>query len=215
MKKFILLTALLALGWFAAPVAQAQTPAQCGVNFNPVVGVNCANIRVATYNGQIAALVPAAAGTDVWCLNASASKNISIRRVQLSGTATAVATIPVVLIRRNTLDTGGTSSVPNITSNSTTNPTATAAAIQYTANPTITDSASHQTIRDTILTLGPTTPVAGELPSVIDWYFGTHNDAYNQGADLLKGSTQQFCINWGAATTAGNALYGTVEWTEN
>lgn len=216
MKK-LLLSTVLALGWFAAPVApaQAQTAANCGVNYFPIIGVNCANIRQATYIGQILGLVPAAAATDVWCLNASATKSVHIRRVTLSGTATAVATIPIVLIRRNTLDTGGTSSTPNITSASTNNPTATAGPIQYTANPTITDSTSHQTIRDQILTLGPTTPVAGELPTMIDWYFGTHNDAYNQGADLAKGSTQQFCINWGAATTAGNALYGTVEWTED
>jgi hypothetical protein len=215
--KKLLLSTVLALGWFAAPVApaHAQTPANCGVNFNPVIGVNCANIRTATYVGQIINLAPASAATDIWCIDASATKNVHIRRVSLSGTATAVATIPVNFIRRNTLDTGGTSSTPNITSFSTNNPTATAPVIQYTANPTLTDTTSHQTIRDTILTLGPTTPVAGELPSVVQWDFGTAVDAYDQGADLAKNSTQQFCINWGGATTAGNALYGTVEWTED
>lgn len=216
MKK-LLLSTVLALGWFATPIvpAHAQTAANCGVNYNPQIGVNCANIRAATYVGQILALVPAAAATDIYCVDASSTKNVHIRRVTLSGTATAVATIPVTMIRRNTLDTGGTSSTPNITAFDTANPTATAAVISYTANPTITDSTSHQTIRDQILVLGPTTPVAGEAPQPIIWEFGTSVDAYDQGANLTKGSTQQFCLNWNANTTAGNALYGTVEWTED
>lgn len=213
MKKLLLLIGLLVLG--ASAPASAQTPANCGVNFTPVVGVNCANVRTATYVGQILGLVPAAAASDIWCVDASSTKNVHIRRITLSGTATAVATIPVGLIRRNTLNTGGTSDTPHITAFNTGNPTATAPVIEYTANPTITDTTSHQTIRYGILTLGPTTPVAGEAPSQLVWEFGTAVDAYDQGADLKLGSTQQFCINWGVATTAGNALYGTVEWTED
>lgn len=195
-----------------APAAHAQQVG-CGVNFTPQIGINCANVRSATYTGQILALVPAAAATDVWCLNASASKTVSIRRVELSGTAGTLITTPVIFIRRNTLDTGGTSTVPSITEHDLNlNPAATASAIQYSANPTVTDATSHQTIRAAMMTLNTAT-AAGVSPSLI-WNFGTQVDAYDQGAVLDAGSTQQFCLNLNAATISTGSIYGTVEWTE-
>lgn len=205
MLRKILLSAALGLGLIA--------PAYAQVNVVPQIGVNTANLRAATYTGQILGLVPAASATDVWCLNASASKNVSIRRVELSGTAGTLITTPVIFIRRNTVDTGGTSTVPSITANNTTNPTATASVIQYSANPTITDSSSHQSIRAAMLTLNASTAV-GVSPS-LTWNFGTAVDAYDQGADLTKGSTQQFCINLNAVSISTGSIYGTVEWTEN
>lgn len=216
MKK-LLLSTVLALGWFAAPgaaPASAQTPANCGVNFNPIVGVNCANVRSATYVGQILNLAPAASASDIWCINGSASKAISIRQVQLSGIATANTSIPLTLIRRNTLDTAGTSSVPNVSSLRSNNPTATAALIQYTANPTINDTTSHQTLAAGYLVLN-TAATPTIVNNGITWNFGTAVDQYNQGVDILAGATtQQICLNYGAGTAAGNNLLGTVQWTE-
>jgi hypothetical protein len=212
--KKLLIFAALALGWFAAPVvpAQAQTPLGCGVNYNPVVGVNCANVRQPSYVGQILALAPAASATDIFCVDGSATKEISIRKIVLSGTATAAGSAPVSVIRRNALDTGGTSSVPNIGSLNVGNPTATAAVIQYTANPTINDNASHQTLRVQVMPIG-TVAAPSNRPLIFE--FGTQVDAYSQGASIPKGATTtQICINYGAATNAGNSLYGTVEWTE-
>lgn len=212
LRLFLLIA--LGLGLYA-PAAHAQTPANCGVNYNPVVGVNCANVRRDTYVGQMLGLIPAAGATDFYCIDASASRTITIRRVTLSGTATAIQTPVVSMIRRNTLDTGGTAgTTPFITAFNSANPTSTATVIYYTANPTITDSTSHQTIRASVLTLTPTTAAAGDINTPLTWEFGTSVDAYNQGAVLAKGSTQQFCLNWGAATTAGNSVNGTVEWTE-
>lgn len=212
MKKLLLLAGLM-LGLYAPTLpAHAQTPANCGVNFTPVVGVNCANVRTATYVGQILNLTVASAGTDFWCVDASATKSVSIRRVVLSGVATANGTVPVSMIRRNTLDTG-TAGTPNITALSVNNPTSTATVVSYAANPTITDSTSHQTGRVTYLTLTTAaTPTTEAIPVL--WEFGTSVDAYNQGFDLAKNSTAQLCLNFGGATAAGNILNGYVEWTE-
>jgi hypothetical protein len=156
--------------------------------------------------------VPAASASDVWCIDASATKSIHIRRVELSGTAGTAVTLPVVFIRRNTLDTGGTSATPSITKAITSNAASTATVISYTANPTITDSTSHQTIRSSELTLPVTS--AGNADRVT-WVFGTAVDAYDQGADLLKGSTQQFCLNLGVVSVSSGLLNGIVEWTED
>jgi hypothetical protein len=213
--KKLLLSTVLALGWFATPVApaHAQTAANCGVNFNPTIGVNCANIRQATYVGQIIGLVPQAAASDIFCIDGSATKAIHVRRVELSGTATAAGSAPITFIKRNTLDTG-TAGTPNITKLSVNNPAATATLVSYTANPTITDTTSHQTARASVLILSNVTTPAVSQPVV--WAFGTPVDAYEQGFDIAKGATTvQICINYGLATTAGNLLYGMVEWTED
>ena len=212
MKK-LLLSTVLALGWFATPIvpAHAQTPANCGVNFNPVVGVNCANVRKPTYVAQILGLVPVTGASDIYCLNASASKNIRIRRVKLSGIATAATNVPVSLIRRNTLDTG-TAGTPFIAAMNGGNPTTTASAVTYTANPTITDTTSHQTVRASYLLLG-----TAAVPLVpVEWDFGTAIDAYDQGADLVSGATTtQYCINFGAtALGGGQTVSGFIEYTE-
>jgi len=211
-KNLVLFAALAGLGWCAAPAAQAQTPTNCGVNYNPVVGVNCANVRKTTYVGQILGLVPVTGATDVWCVNGSSSRNIIVREAFLSGTATAATLVPVSLIRRNTLDTGGTSTVPNIAPMAAGNPTATATAIQYTANPTITDTTSHQTMRAASMLLG--TAAVPNLP--VEFKMGTAVDAYDQSAQIVAGATtQQICLNLGAAALAGGqSLYGFVEWTE-
>lgn len=201
--KRILLAGVAALGLIA--------PASAQVNAVPQVGVNTANLRAQTYVGQINGVVLASSATDFACINASSSKKVSIRRVALSGTAGTLITTPISLIRRNTKDTG-TSTAMNITKNNTTNAAATASGVSYTANPTITDSTSHQTIRTAEITfpVSGTNAVGGDR---LEWFFGTQVDAYNQGADLTAGSTQQFCLNAGAVTT-GATVYGTVEWTE-
>jgi len=212
--KKLLLSTVLALGWFAAPVvpAHAQVPQNCGVNFTPQVGINCANVRQNTYVAQILGLVPVTGATDVFCLNASASKNIQIRRIKLSGIATAATNIPASLIRRNTLDTG-TAGTPFIAAMNGANPATTASAVSYTANPTITDTTSHQTVRASYMLFG-----TAAVPLVpVEWDFGTAIDAYDQGADLQKGATTtQYCINLGAAAIGGGQLLsGFIEYTEN
>ena len=85
--------------------ALAQQP---GINSVPQTGVLQASLRVKTYGAVSVGLVPAAAATDIFCIGASASKTVAITRVELSGTATTALSTPVVILRRASLDTGGT-----------------------------------------------------------------------------------------------------------
>ena len=89
MKK-LLLSSVLALGLYAP--AFTITPAHavgCGVNFTPTIGVNCANVRVATYSAAILKLVPAATPTDFFCISGSATKTIHVRRIELGAVGPA------------------------------------------------------------------------------------------------------------------------------
>ena len=222
MKKLFLST-VLALGWFAAPIApaQAQTaPSSCGVNFNPVVGVNCANIRQPTYVVAMTGLVPASAATDFFCIggpSGTATKNIHIRRWQVSGVATTLVTTPVLLIRRPTADTGTAATVTYVSlvhGYNVSNPTNTATVVGYNStggNPTVVAGVNYGAREITL-------PVSGTSAMPSDqqiWRFGTPVDSYEQGLDITKGQTVQYCLNLNGATIAGGALYGEIEWTED
>lgn len=210
MKNLLLSTALL-LGLCAPALAQ--------VNTVPQVGVNTANLRASTYSVSIFNLVPAATATDVFCLSAG-TKTAHIRRIALSGTAGTLISTQVSLIHRATLDTGTAAVNPtyigNITPLLSTNATATAVPVAYNStggNPTITDSTTHAIARAAVLTLGVSGTTAAPSDRLV-WEFGTAVDAYDQGADLPGGGTEQYCVNLNGSSVTSGVLAGSIEWTE-
>lgn len=208
MKRFL----LSALGLVAL-----CTTAVAQVNVVPQTGVNTANLRVATYSAVSIALVPAASATDIFCIAASSTKTIEINRLSISGTAGTLVSAPFTLVKRASLDTGGTgaSTTANPANTTTkhvsTNAAASATLIAYTANPTIVDT-SPGYIRTDYLTL-PTT-AAGTVIVPLLWEFGTAVDAYNQPPTLVRGSTQQYCVNLNAVSVSSGVLQVSIEWTE-
>lgn len=205
-----------ALYWVAsaAPAKAQNNP--CGVNFNPQVGINCANIRQNTYSAVSVGLVPAASATDVFCISGSATKAISIRRITISGTAGTLVTLPFTLVRRASLDTGGTpaatTALPVASAHLSTNPAATAVLVAYTANPTIVDSSPLYFKSDT-LSLNTTAALVAS-PRIL-WEAGTAVDAYSQGFDIPSGTTtQQYCVNLNAVSVTSGVLNISVTWVE-
>lgn len=213
-KLFPVLGLILAFGlWLGSFPALAQTP--CGVNFNPTIGVNCANIRQPTYSAISRALVPAASGTDIFCISGSTTKNIVIDRVEISGTAGTLVSVPFTLLRRVSLDTGGTAAtgtaLPVASTHSTNNAAATAVLTAYTANPTIVD-ASPLYFRSNWLSL-PTT-AAGTVINSIVWQFGSATEEYDQRLDIVKNTAQQVCVNINAVSVTSGVLDISIQWTE-
>src|SRR5258705_3594725 len=104
MKRLLLTCALV--GALAAPAA-AQ------VNVVPQVGLTTAYLGRQTYSAGFIGLVPAASATDVICLAGSATKTVKLQNIRLSGTASTLVTLPVTLVRRVTVATGGTASNNN------------------------------------------------------------------------------------------------------
>lgn len=137
----------------------------------------------------------ASAATDVFCISPAATitKNIGIRRIKLSGTiATTAADQLVKLIRRITVNTGGTKTVPTGIPHDSGMGAATALLALYTANPTL----------GTVYAAGAETPdgvfdirrmaasVAGgtAIPQTVDF-------DYRDSPIVLRIATQQLCVN--------------------
>jgi hypothetical protein len=207
------------LGSIITP-ASAQTPANCGVNFVPVVGVNCANLRQATYAAVMLKMVPAASATDFLCISGSATKSIHIRRIGLSGTAGTLITTTITLLHRVSLNTGTVATATYIkaaTGLRSTNPAATAVVVGYNStggNPTIVDT-SPTYIRNSDITLNLSGTTAAAADRLI-WEFGTSVDAYSQGLDIPSGGTaEQYCLNLNAVSVSSGVLDGSIEWTED
>lgn len=217
MKRLLPLVAL-GLGLYA-PAAHAQTPIGCGINYNPVVGVNCGNVRGNTYSAAIKSLVPeATAATDFFCITASPTRKIHVSRIELSGTGTA-ATQVINLFHNSVKDTGTTAVVatygPVPEPLSTGNPTATAITVAYNStsgNPTGGVSNTATLIRSGEFAVVAAT-VGIPAPALV-WSFGTTTEGYDQRLDLAAGGTDQYCLNFNGATVTASVLQGYIQWTE-
>ena len=200
-----LLTSLAALS-FLCSAALAQ------VNVVPQVGVNSANIRQNTYGAISVGLVPAASATDIFCISGSASKTVTVRRILISGSAGTAITTPFVLLRRVSLDTGGTPAtgiaLPVAGRFSSINAAATAVLTAYTANPTINDSSPTY-----VAAVAVSVPVTTSQALFTELIFGSRIDAYDQGLDL-RGAAQQLCLNLNAASISSGVLAISIEWIE-
>ena len=192
--------------WFITSAAMAQ------VNVVPQVGVNTANLRLNTYGSISIGLVPVASATDIWCMSGSASKTIIIHRLIISGTAGTAITTPVVILRRVSLDTGGTpattTALPVAGKYDSTNATATSVLTAYTANPTIVDSSPTYLAAPAI-----SFPVTTGAIAPTEINFGGWPDPYDQGL-VLRGAAQQVCLNLNAVSISSGVLAISSEWTE-
>lgn len=188
------------------------------VNVVPQPGVTFGYVPKTTYSAAFFALVPAASATDVVCISGSSSKTIRLQRIVLTGSAGTAVNVPVNIVRRTSLDSGGTpaSTTANpantIAKRDTTSGTATATLISYTANPTINDS-SPTYLDSGVLSL-PLTSTAGLTnPLVFDWSRDITN--LMQVPSIASGSTTgQICANFTAVSISSGVVNGSITWTE-
>lgn len=206
--KRILLSALglLALG----------TSALAQVNVVPQVGVESGIVKQATYSAASVGLVPAASATDIFCISGSSTKNISIKRISISGTAGTLVTAPFTLLRRASLNTGGTAAtttaLPIASPNLSSDAAASAVLTAYTANPTIVDT-SPLYFRSATLSLNTTSALVA-APRLV-WEFGEAVGTFSRGLDILKNTAQQVCINLNAVSVTSGLLNIDITWVEN
>lgn len=191
-------------------------PTFAQVNVVPQVGVTSGIVKQATYSAVSIGLVPAASATDIFCISGGTTKNISIKRMSISGTAGTLVTAPFTLLRRVSLDTGGTAAtttaLPVASANFSTDAAATAVLTAYTANPTIVD-ASPLYFRTATLSL-PTTSALVSAPRLV-WEFGEAVGEFSRGLDILKNTAQQVCVNLNAVSVTSGLLNIDITWVEN
>jgi len=205
-KTLLPLFTALSLGLCAPAFAQVNTVPQTGL----ITGI----LKNPTYTASSAGLVPAASATDIFCLNASSTKNVILHLVTVSGTAGTAITTPVLLYRRVSQDTGGTAAtslaLPVAVPNNPTDSAATATVTAYTANPTVVDP-SPSLIRGSAVSFAVTTTANRPFEMI----FGTAVDMFEKGVWLSKGSAQQLCLNLNGVSISSGVLAINFEWTEN
>lgn len=185
------------------------------VNVVPQVGVISAILKKPSYSAVALALPPAASATDIACIAGSSTKTIIIRKIVISGTAGTLVTAPFTLLRYTSADTAGTAATTTanwantISKRDTNDPAASATLISYSANPTIND-ASPTYVASAELTLPVTS--AGTVTRPIVWDFDMPF-SFVKGV-VLRGASQQACINLNAVSVSSGLLHVAIDWTE-
>lgn len=206
MLKRILTGALGLLALCSAALAQ--------VNVVPQEGVQTAYLPKATFSAVFIGLVPAATTTDLVCIAGSATKVVKLQSLTIHGSGTAIS-IPVTLLRRASVDTGGTAAsttanpANTISKRDSTSAAATATLIAYTANPTINDSSPTYIHSEQ---LGVVATSVGVINGPTRFDFGIDNSNL-LAPPTLRGIAQQICLNLNG-TSATALLTGSLTWTE-
>lgn len=146
---------------------------------------------------------------DFWNIYGSATKTITVLRIRISGVSTAASNADLILLRRSTAATGGTSTAPTIVLMDTTNNAATAVVRAYTAVGT------EGTLVGQIWTGRFLTAIAAATATsippddvVIDF------TQPGRQPPVLRGTAQGLAIQPGTALSAATVLSVTVEFTE-
>lgn len=160
-----------------------------------------------TYSAAVQALTAAGNPTDVFTITGSATATVFVKKIEISGVATANTVGVVQLIKRSTANTAGTSTTPAAVPMDSNDAAATAVVRAYTANPTL------GTAVGTIAAKRIFYPItAATLPS-------DNNTVFEFGTDsrqslILRGATQVLSLNLNGTTIGGNSLSIYVEWEE-
>lgn len=165
----------------------------------------------ATYSASAEGIVPAASATDIFTINGSATKTIYIHKITVSGTRTAHAHDRVILLKRSTANSGGTSVVRSIVPHDSVNDLATAVVRSYTANPTLGTLVGN--IYAATVSFPAQTPsnAQGNGGASVPWQW---NYVDIGQPIILRGTAQQVSINLNSVTIAGGLLHFAIEWSE-
>jgi hypothetical protein len=172
---------------------------------NPPALVFTANAVLPAYSAAKQGLVPVATPTDVFTIIGSASKVVRVLRLEIVVTSTAAtgAAIDVLLLRRSTADTGGTSTTTAFIPHDSADPAATAVFTTYTANPGALGTIIGVALRAAKLmpTLATSTATDFPLPDRAFWEFGNRP---GKGI-VLRGVADTLAINLNSVSLAAGA----------
>src|SRR6266571_2441944 len=170
----------------------------------------------ATYSAAKVGLVPGSSATDIFTITGSASKTIRVTRIEIVGTTTSAtaAALDVLLLKRSTANTGGTSTgSPTAVPHDSLSAAASATVLSYTAVPT-TGTLVGTAIRNQKLMLTLATYTATDFPPVapVIWDFGSRPAQ----AIVLRGIAEVLAINLNTTTPTATASFDiAIEWTES
>lgn len=159
-----------------------------------------------SYSASITNLVVANTPTDIFTITGSATKTVRITRIGFSGTQNTSSTRNVLLIKRSTANSAGTSTTPTVVPSDSTNAAGTAVVRAYTVNPTLgTTIGTIRSQRFQLLATNVTNPI-----DRIFWEFG---DGPSQ-AIVIRGTSEVLAVNLNSITSSNNLFDIDIEWTE-
>ena len=161
---------------------------------------------VSTYGATYASFNPASTPTELACLTGSTGSTIRVKRVVVTAYSSTAGEIDLVLLKRTTPTTAGTSSTPTIAKYDSTQGAPVGVFTVYSANPTVGTGVA---LRDELLNFG-LTGAAGKTA----FDFSTANDK----PLLLKATTESACLNLAGAAlpgTTGARVAIEIEWQES
>lgn len=167
-----------------------------------------------TYRAAKLALTPVASPTDVFVIQGSATKTVRIKKIKLSGVATAQGNMPVQIVRRSSAGTPGSAVLTAITAvKHDTNDAAATAVISSVG------TANYTTLGTLVGVLGAkrlSMPASGS---------GAAGDGAETSFDfcrnadkalVLRGTSDFICVNFnGAAVPAGGVVDFEIEFEED
>jgi hypothetical protein len=164
-----------------------------------------------TYSATSTAVASAAGATDIFTITGSPTAIVRIKRISISGIATADANIVCLLLKRSTANSGGTFTTIPVVPHDSTNTAGTAVVRAYTANPTSLGTLVGA-INSVRLGIGTASPGANEptqaRPEVLFETRETKQDI------VLRGTNEVLAINLNGVTVNGGLFSCRVEWTE-
>lgn len=146
----------------------------------------------------------AAAATDIATITGSGTTTVFVTRVTVSGVQTTAGLNDVLLVKRSTADTGGTSSAGTAVPHDSSDAAASATVLAYTANPTLGTTVG--AIRRNYIPVAGTTSVVNPI---VDYEFGERGRPV-----ILRGTGQVLAVNLNGATLAGGTFDVNFEWFE-
>lgn len=159
----------------------------------------------ATYGAQIVGLVPAAATTDLFTITGSATKTIVVTKIRFGATTTLGSTKDIVLLKRSTANSAGTSTSPAVVPFDSADPAGTAVVRAYTANPTL------GTVIGAFKAYKFQISAVGTANQDLQMEF----DPFTTKGVVLRGTSQVLAVSGnGVAFAAGASIDISIEWIE-
>lgn len=177
-----------------------------GTLTNPIALTPVDGIKT-TYSASANAITMAGSPTDMFVITGSATKTIRILKIRFTGSTTANGGVlsDVLLIKRSTDNTGGTSATLTRVPHDSNNAAATAVARSYTANPTTLGTAVGTVRAERFRYTN-----SGGITQIAEWDFG---DRPGQGI-VLHGTAQILAVNLNGVSVSNGIASCSFEWTE-
>lgn len=155
----------------------------------------------ATYSGIIFTYAIPATPTDMIVLGGSATKTIRLLRLVMHYTITSIAQAEFFLIRRSSVNSGGTTATTNRTINllDSVNAAASATLVYYTANATSLGTSAAIIKRSKVAVPTPTTFVSNDDGAMLAWDFAARGATLAQ-LPTIRGTSESLSLNFNGAT---------------